>query len=149
MSSYFANYVARKMGTVDVGKVICSLDQVAISASLTVLFKKGNPLLDRFNILMRRYLEAGFQENLWTKLQHRVSLRGGERFTEAAGDRYFEFSFSHLMPLFVVLLVRTLFSTEIQCNIQFKLKFSISYTTYRHSVYHTLHTEFSILITSY
>jgi hypothetical protein len=58
MSSYFANYVARKMGTVDVCKIICSLDLVATSVSLTVLLMKGNPLLDRFNLLMRRYLEA-------------------------------------------------------------------------------------------
>jgi hypothetical protein len=64
----YADYVAREMGTVDVGKLICSFDQHAVSGSLTVLFKKGNPLLDRFNILMRRYLEAGFTQMHWTEL---------------------------------------------------------------------------------
>jgi len=28
-------------------------------------FRKGNPLLGSFNILMRRYLEAGILERLW------------------------------------------------------------------------------------
>jgi hypothetical protein len=34
---------------VDVGKLICSLDQVALSGSVTSLFKKKNPLLFKFN----------------------------------------------------------------------------------------------------
>ena len=109
----FATYVAREMGTVDVGKLICSIDQVSFSQSLTILFKKGNPLLDRFNVLMRHYLEAGFQERLWTELQHRATLRGVRRFSERAGDRFFAFSVSHLMPAFVVLLVGAVLSSAV------------------------------------
>jgi hypothetical protein len=92
----FASYIVREMGTVDVGKVVCPLDEDLLSAGAIVLFKKGNPLLDRFNILMRRYLEAGLLERIWTELQHRASLRSGGRFREAAGDMYFAFSVSHL-----------------------------------------------------
>jgi hypothetical protein len=55
---------------VDVDKLICSLDEPEISPGLIVLFKKGDILLDRFNIIMRRYLEVGLLERLWTKLQH-------------------------------------------------------------------------------
>jgi len=106
----FATYVAREMGTVDVSKINCSLDEVALSGGLTLLFKKGNPLLEKFNILMRRYLEASFREMLWTELQHRVSLRGRGRFTESPRDIFFAFSISHLMPAFVVLLVGTVLS---------------------------------------
>jgi hypothetical protein len=113
ISPVFTNYVARKMGTADIDKIICSLDQVKISASLTVLFKKGNPLLDKFNILMRRYLEAGFQERFWTELQYRASLRGGERFRDSASDKFFAFSVSHLKPAFVVLLVGTVLSSVV------------------------------------
>ena len=40
-----ATYFAREMGTVDAGKIVCSLDESLMSAGLTVLFKKGNPLL--------------------------------------------------------------------------------------------------------
>jgi hypothetical protein len=106
----FPTYVASEMGFVDVGKVVCNLDDALISAGAIVLLKKGNPLLDRFNILMRRYLEAGLMEKLWTELQHRASLRGGGRFGEAAGDKFFAFSFSHLLPACVVLLVGTVLS---------------------------------------
>jgi hypothetical protein len=65
-----ATYIAREMGTADVGKLIFSLDQVALSGSLTVLFKKRNHLFVRFNTLMRRYLEADLLEMFWTELQH-------------------------------------------------------------------------------
>jgi hypothetical protein len=109
----FATYIAREMGTVDFGKVICSLDRFTFPGSQTMLFKKGNPLLDTFNTLMRRYLEAGLLEMLWTELQHRASLRGAKRFTEAAGDMVFAFSVSHLMPAFVVLIVGTVLSSAV------------------------------------
>jgi hypothetical protein len=65
LSPFYASYVAREMGTVDVGKVLYSLDEPLISGGLTLVFKKGNPLLDRFNTIMRRYLEAGLQERIW------------------------------------------------------------------------------------
>jgi hypothetical protein len=109
----FATYVAREMGTEDVDKVVCSLDEGTVFGSLTVLFKKGNPFLDRFNILMRRYVEAGLLERVWTELQHRASLKGADRFREAAGDKFFAFSVPHLMPAFVVLLVGTVLSSVV------------------------------------
>jgi len=109
----YSTYVAREMGSVDVGKVICSLDQFDLPGRLALLFKKGNPLLNRFNTVMRRYLEAGLLEMLWTELQHRASLRGAGRFTEAAGDMFFPFSVSHLMPAFVVLLGGTVLSSVV------------------------------------
>jgi len=111
--SVFATYVAREMGTVDVGKIICSLDDIFMSGALTLLFKKGNPLLDRFNTVMRRYLEAGLLEMLWTELQHRASLRSVGRLGEAAGNIFFAFSVSHLVPAFVVLLVGTVLSSVV------------------------------------
>jgi hypothetical protein len=109
----FATYVAREMGTVDVSKIICSLDEISVSGGITFLFYMGNPLLDRFNILMRRYLEAGLLEMLWTELQHRASLRGAGRLGEAAGDMFCAFSVSHLMPAFVVLLVGIVLSSVV------------------------------------
>ena len=106
-----ATYVSRELGTVDVDKLICSLDEALISGDLTVLFKKGNPLLDRFDFLMRRYLEAGLLERIWTELQHRASLKGGGSFSEEASDMFFVFSVSHLMPAFMILLVGTVLSS--------------------------------------
>ena len=109
----FAIYVSREMGVEDVGRIICSFGEALVSAGATVLFKKGNPLLDRFNILMRRYLEPGLLEKLWTELQHRASIRGGGRFRQAAGDMFFAFSVSNLMPEFVALLVGTVLSSVV------------------------------------
>jgi hypothetical protein len=113
IAPFFATYVARDLGTVDVGKLICFLDEAVISTGVTVLFKKGNVLVDRFNILMRRYLEAGLLERLWTELQHRAALRGGGRFRKAGSDMFFAFSVSHLMPAFVVLIVGTILSSVV------------------------------------
>jgi len=110
---YFATYVARSMGIVDVGKLICSFEETFISAGIIFLFKKGHPLLDRFNILTRRFLEAGMLERHWTELQHGASLRGGGRFRKTAGDMFFAFSVSHLMPAFVVLIVGTILSSVV------------------------------------
>ena len=101
------------MDTVDVGKIICSFDESLISVVFPALFKKGNPLLDRFNILMRRYLQAGLLEMHWTELQYQASLRVAGRLREVGGDVFFAFSVSHLMPAFVVLLVGNVLSSVV------------------------------------
>jgi hypothetical protein len=84
-----------------------------MSGVAIILFRKGNLLLDRLNILIRRYLEAGLLESLWTELQHRASLIGGGRLREAAGGMFFAFCISHLMPAFVVLIVGTVLSSVV------------------------------------
>jgi hypothetical protein len=109
----YINIVAKEMGTGSIGKSFRTLDQGAASGSLIFLFKKGNPLLYRFSFLMRRYLGAGFPDRLMTNMQHRASLTGGGRFGEAAGDMFFAFSVSHLMPAFLVLLVGTVLSSVV------------------------------------
>jgi len=109
-SQIVAAYCAREMGIVDVDKTICPLDEASVSGTIVALFKSGNPLLDRFNILMRRYLEAGLLERLWAELQHRAALIGEDRLRDADGETYFAFSVSHLLPAFVVLLLGTVFS---------------------------------------
>jgi len=154
IAPFFATYVAMEMGTVDVGKIICSLGEDFLSGGATVLFKKGNPLLDRFNILMRRYLEAGLLERHWTELQHRASLMGRGRFTEAAGDMFFAFTVSHLKPAFVVLLVGTALSSvvfiaelTVKCFCKRKIKKNSRIRRVRviHS-YHRPHYRYRLLL---
>jgi len=65
-----ASYLASVMGIVDVNKIICSFDETIMYSNIIILFKKGNPLLDRVNVLLRRCLEAGFLELHWSELQH-------------------------------------------------------------------------------
>jgi len=109
----FPDSVAREMGIAGVGKIFCYLDESLMSAYITMLFKKGNPLLEEFNILMRRYLEAGLQLRLWSEQKHLATLTGGGRFTEADGDGFFAFSVSHLMPAFMALLLGTGLSSAV------------------------------------
>jgi len=80
---------------------------------MTFLFKKGNPLLERFNILMRRYLEAGSPERICSEEKYRTSLRGGLRFVSSLGYEYFAFSISHLIPAIVIFIVGTVFSSVV------------------------------------
>jgi len=58
----YVNRVAREIGTEGVGKLVCSFEEALGTLGVIVLFKKGNPFPERFNILMRRYLEAGLPE---------------------------------------------------------------------------------------
>jgi hypothetical protein len=111
--SFLVAYIARELGTVDVDKVVCSLDETIFSPSITVRFKRGNAIVESFNVLMRRYLEAGLMERQWRELQHRAALKGADRFGQAAGDMFLAFSVSQLKPAFVVLLVGTVLSSVV------------------------------------
>jgi hypothetical protein len=106
----YATYVASEMGILNVNKVICSFDETIMSSDIITLFKKGNPLLDRVNVLMRRCLEAGFLEIHWSELQHRAHLRSGGKLREDSSDMFVPFAVSHLMPAFVVLVLGNILS---------------------------------------
>ena len=106
----YAAYSSREMGIVDVGKSISPLDESSLSGTAVALLKNGSPLLDRFNTLMRSYLEAGLLEKLWAELQHRAALIGEVKLRDAYAYKYFAFTFSHLLPAFMVLLLGTVFS---------------------------------------
>jgi hypothetical protein len=108
----FATYLASQRGIVDINKIICSFDETIISAAITILFKKGNPLLDRVNVLIRRCLEAGLLEMSWSDLQHQSLLRSRGKLKEGS-DMFIAFSVSHLMPAFVVLVIGNILSTAV------------------------------------
>jgi len=112
-TEHYVKYIATELGTDGFGKIVCSFDEAVFSAGVTVVFKKGNPLLERFNILMRRYLEAGFAERFWSEEKHRLSLKGGWRFVPAPGDEYFAFTLSHLIPAFMILVVGTVLGSVV------------------------------------
>ena len=113
MLPFFGTNVVTDLGTVDIGKLICSLDEPPISTGIIVIFKKANVLLDRFDIIMRHNFKAGLVEKFWTKVQHRASLRGGGLFRETADDMFFAFPVFHLTPAFVVLIVGTILSSVV------------------------------------
>jgi hypothetical protein len=105
-----ASYLASVMGIVDINKVICRFEESFIASGIIILFKKGNPLLDTVNVLMRRCLEAGLLEIRWSELQHRAHLRSRGKLIEDNSDMFVPFAASHLMPAFVVLVVGNILS---------------------------------------
>jgi len=109
----YVTRIVREMGTEDVGKIVCCFDESLVTFRYILLFRKGNPLLESFNILIRRYLEAGLQEMCRREMWHRSSLRGGGRFQDVNGGVFFPFSVSHIMPSFVVLFVGTALSSMV------------------------------------
>jgi hypothetical protein len=109
----YASYLASEMGIVDVNKIICSFDETIMSAGVIILFKKGNPLLDRVNVLLRRCLEACFLEIRWSELQHRAHLKSWRKLQEDSSDMFVPFSVYHLMPAFVVLVVGNIWSSVV------------------------------------
>jgi len=109
----YATYLASVMGIVDVNKVICSLEETIMYLNIIIIFKKGNPLLDRVNVLLRRCLEAGFLELHWLELQHRARLKSRGKLREDSSDMFVPFAVSHLMPAFVVLVVGNILSSVV------------------------------------
>jgi hypothetical protein len=113
MFTTYSSYLACVMGIVDINKVICSFDETIMSSEEIILFKKGNPLLDRVNVLLRRCLEAGLLKMRWSELQHRARLKSKGKLREDSSDIFVPFSASHLMPAFVVLVVGNILSSVV------------------------------------
>ena len=109
----YAKYLASEMGIVDFNKVICSFDETFMSAGTIILFKKGNPLLDRVNVLLRRCLEAGLLQFRWSELQHRARLKSTGQLIDDSSDMFLPFAVVHLMPAFVVLVVGNILSSVV------------------------------------
>jgi hypothetical protein len=109
----FATYVASELGIADESRVICYLDENFISAGLTILLKRGNLFLDRFNVLIRRCLEAGFLEKHWSELQHWAHVRSRDKLTDGSSVSFVIFSVSHLTSAFVVLILGYILSSVV------------------------------------
>jgi hypothetical protein len=59
---------------------------------------RGHPLLDRFNILIRRFIESGLVKKYWSQLNFEVYLRNmtaPKAGYEVRSDIYFVFSLFH------------------------------------------------------
>jgi hypothetical protein len=107
----YASYLASVMGIVDCNKVICCFDETIISEDVIILFKKGNPLLDTVDVLLRRCLEAGLLVIRWSELLHRAQLKSRGKLREDSSDMFVAFAVFHMMPAFVVLGVGNILSS--------------------------------------
>jgi len=99
--SEYSKYISDELGYVD--EIICSLDENLISGNVVAVFTKGNPLMNQFNKILRRVLEAGIVGRYWKKLKHEALLRGRTKSDEDGSSMYFVFKLSHMGPAFSVL----------------------------------------------
>lgn len=104
----YAEYVASSEGWNENGKKsLCSINKPEFSMGLSMYLSKGDLLVDRFNILIQRCLEAGLGYKYWTQLNWNASVsRYGKRdqdHVSSGNDMYFAFTTNHLRVAFCIL----------------------------------------------
>jgi hypothetical protein len=125
-SKHHMQYVASTIGIIkNHEKYLCSLDDIIGPVMYVMYLLKGSPLLDRFNVLIQRCLEAGLGEKYWSELSWSVMLGSEAKFMERGAtdsDMYFVFKMSHLTVAFTTLLLGCAFSfTALLLEIAFNL----------------------------
>ena len=98
-----AKFLSNELGYQGEMKSPCSLDENFIYVNLVSVFSKGNPLLNQFNTILRRVLEAGIAYRYWEQLKREALLRGRTKSDEDGSSMYFVFTLSHMVPAFSVL----------------------------------------------
>jgi hypothetical protein len=102
-SPQYSNYIFNELGYEGKMTFPCSLDENFFYGSAAAVFTKGNPLLNQFNKLIRRYLEGGIVLRYWIQLNHEALLRGRSKSDKDSSSMYFVFTLSHMVPAFSVL----------------------------------------------
>jgi hypothetical protein len=86
---------------------------------------QGHPVIDKFNVVIRRCIEAGLGDKYWSDLIFNLTLQSmrnsKESDCQACNDEYFVFSLSHLRVAFIALgfgyvLSVAVFVAELVCN---------------------------------
>jgi hypothetical protein len=108
-SKHHMEYIASTIGiTKNHDKYLCFLDDIIGPVMYSMYLLKGNPLLDRLNVLIQRCLEGGLGEKYWAQLRWAAILESKVKFKEHAtadSDMYFVFKLSHLRVAYSTLLL--------------------------------------------
>ena len=127
----YAEYIDSIAGThVNGKKSLCSIQENIGSISLAMYLAKGNPLLDKFNVYIRRSLEGGLGQKYMSELAWNGSLsqRSKQEFDNENGDRYFIFTTFHLKIGFSLLLCGYVLSSAVfVCELSSKRFITRSY----------------------
>jgi hypothetical protein len=99
----YTKYLSNELGYQGEMNSPCSLDENFIYVNLGSVFTKGNPLVNQFNTILRRVLEAGIAYRYWEQLNREALLRGRTKSDEVGSNMYFVFTLSHMVPAFSVL----------------------------------------------
>jgi hypothetical protein len=117
-------YVASQIDLPD-GKLLCSLDEYLLPSNQAMYVFKGDPILGKLNVLLRRIMEAGLVDKLWSEFIFVMELQNTGKtkdiHCEVCNDNFDVFSVSHLKVAFLVLgfghaLSSTVFLAEILCK---------------------------------
>jgi hypothetical protein len=127
-SVYYAQFVASLSGLDrNRNKIFCTLDRDEYSIHTVMYLSQGHPLLDRFNLILRRSTEAGLVEKYWSHLNYEIYLQNLPKVTDCNGcsETYFALTLFHLRIAFVVLGLGHVFSsitllTELLINLNSK-----------------------------
>jgi hypothetical protein len=88
-------------------KHLCSLDQDIYKMFFVMYLQLGSPLLDRFNSIIRRSIEAGLVDNYWSMLKWKRHVKSTAKSVHDShlgdNDEYFALSLSHLKVAFFIL----------------------------------------------
>jgi hypothetical protein len=86
---------------------LCSVEENSYLFYSVMSLKKGFPLLDRFNVVMRRCMESGLVDKYWSEFNFVRQIKDDSEIEEnncaECDGEYFVFSLSHLKAAFVVL----------------------------------------------
>ena len=113
----YAEYVDSIAGINANGKKsLCSIRENILSTSFVMYLSKGNPLLDKFNVYIKRSLEGGLGEKYMSQLAWNDSLGKRSKSPEQdneGGDTYFIFTTLHLKIGFYLLLFGYVLSSAV------------------------------------
>jgi hypothetical protein len=124
-TTQMTQYVATEIGKSVDKQLLCSLDEYVFSSSRVMCLSGGHPVTERFNNVIRRYIEAGLGDKYWSDLLFNLTLHNmnnsEESDCQACSDDYFVFSLSHLKVAFIALgfgymLSVAVFVAELICN---------------------------------
>lgn len=107
-----AEYFAASEGKFGKYGHLCSIDETISFARVTMYFAKGNPLLNRANVVLRRCFESGLVKKYSSELMLNTRLKSSAKLLECenmeickGGHTYFVFTLDHMKYSFTILLV--------------------------------------------
>jgi hypothetical protein len=97
------------------GKHVCSLDEDIYKMFFVMYLQLGSPLLDRFNTIICRTIEAGLVDNYWSMLKWKYHVKSIAKSVYdgnlSDNSLYFAFSLSHLKVTFFILTIGYILSS--------------------------------------
>lgn len=106
-TNFLAQYIAARLGKTSDKNQLCSLDENIFSINCAFFLPRGHPVIESFNVVIRRCIEAGLGDKYWSDLHFNLTLQNMRKSEESncqtCSDMYFVFALIHLRVVFIVL----------------------------------------------